>query len=596
MAVNKNFVVKNGLEVSTDLIFTDTTNKKVGIGSTGPRSTLDVRGGIAATTINVSGVSTFVGVGTFQNDLYVAGNLNVVGDLVYDEVTGRNINISGVGTFQDAVYIESGIGTIKLAAGIITALNNAGGAAGIITYYGDGSQLMHISAGVGIASTTGTVGYGFTVLKFMNTSDSFNDAGSNIIEITTGGSGSGGAQVSVGTEAPSGPSSGDLWFNNTLGRTYIYYDEVTLGIGTQTVWVDSSPFNLGIVTNTIASLTTGSAGNPPVAFSGDSSTGFFSPGTSQLTFVSSGSSIARINPNGIEVTGIVTATEFSVGTAVTIGKTNGNATFAGIVTATSFVGDITGNVTGTSTGLSGAPSITVTDLTVNGTETIINTNELNVRDKTVGIGSTTTPTSTTQDGAGIIIYGQTQVDFLYDNDKAAIGLNTALSVAGFVTATSFSGDGSALTGVISGIDIQSSDSLTGTAITALNFSGATITADDTVGISTITIAAAGLTTESLTPAGIVTHLDLTNAQDHLVTASGVTTISSKGGTEGESHTVRLVNSGVTTVGFSTYFLWPGGSSPNIPTTSGTISLISFTVQRVGIAGTQLLAGASLDFS
>ena len=37
--------------------------------------------------------------------------------------------------------------------------------------------------------------------------------------------------------------------------------------------------------------------------------------------------------------GIVTASEFAVGTAVTIGKTNGNASFAGVVTATSFVGD-----------------------------------------------------------------------------------------------------------------------------------------------------------------------------------------------------------------------------------------------------------------
>ena len=34
------------------------------------------------------------GVGTNQGDFYVGGNLNVTGDLVYDEVTGRNININ----------------------------------------------------------------------------------------------------------------------------------------------------------------------------------------------------------------------------------------------------------------------------------------------------------------------------------------------------------------------------------------------------------------------------------------------------------------------------------------------------------------------
>ena len=36
MAVNKNFVVKNGIEVTTDLIFADSTLDKVGIGSTVP--------------------------------------------------------------------------------------------------------------------------------------------------------------------------------------------------------------------------------------------------------------------------------------------------------------------------------------------------------------------------------------------------------------------------------------------------------------------------------------------------------------------------------------------------------------------------------
>ena len=55
---------------------------------------------------------------------------------------------------------------------------------------------------------------------------------------------------------------------------------------------------------------------------------------------------ATVYENGNISCGIVTATEFVVGAAVTIGRTNGNATFAGIVTATSFVGDGSG-LTGT---------------------------------------------------------------------------------------------------------------------------------------------------------------------------------------------------------------------------------------------------------
>jgi len=107
----------------------------------------------------------------------------------------------------------------------------------------------------------------------------------------------------------------------------------------------------------------------------------------------------------------------------------------------------------------------------------------------------------------------------------------------------------------------------------------------------------GISTEAATVTnGQTTLLDLGSAQDHKLTCTGTVTISCTGGTQGESHTVRVINSGITTVGFSTYFLFPSGSVPSFPTASGAISLISFTVNRVGAAGTQLLAGASLNFS
>ena len=347
----------------------------------------------------------------------------------------------------------------------------------------------------------------------------------------------------------------------------------------------------GVVTATTLSVGTsisvgtgGTAGSIGAnGFSGDGSGLTGVAGTGSINVATASTFLNNVNISGICTAGISTL------------NTHGIDCGAGIVTATGFVG----NVTGTATGLSGSPSITVTDLTVNGTETIINTDELNVRDKTVGIGSTTTPSSTTQDGSGIIIYGQTNVNILYDNDVCGVGINTGLNVSGFVTATSFSGDGSGLSGVISGLDIQSDGALTGTASTALNFSGVTITSDNTVGISTITVAAAGLGTEAITvvPAtGITTYLDLTNAQDHLITASGVTTISTSGGTEGESHTLRIVNSGITTIGFNTHFVWPNGSAPSLVTTDEAINLISFTVHKAGAAGTTLLAGASQNFS
>ena len=97
--------------------------------------------------------------------------------------------------------------------------------------------------------------------------------------------------------------------------------------------------------------------------------------------------------------------------------------------------------------------------------------------------------------------------------------------------------------------------------------------------------------------GITTVLDLSK-DDFKVTAAGITTIDVRGGSEGNSHTLRIHNSGITTVGFSTYFLFPSGAAPIIPTADGTISLISFTVDRQGVVGlaTQLLAGSSVNFS
>ena len=113
--------------------------------------------------------------------------------------------------------------------------------------------------------------------------------------------------------------------------------------------------------------------------------------------------------------------------------------------------------------------------------------------------------------------------------------------------------------------------------------------------SQLTGISAGIGTESATPSNTVVTLDLSK-QDHKLSVTGVTTITVSGGTEGDSHTVRIINSGISTVGFSTYFLFPSGSTPVFPTADGAISLMSFTVNRVGAAGTQLLAGASLNFS
>ena len=238
------------------------------------------------------------------------------------------------------------------------------------------------------------------------------------------------------------------------------------------------------------------------------------------------------------------------------------------------------------------------DLEVKGTQTVINTDVLEVADLNIGIASTSTKLSNANlDGAGITIYGSDQDKTLtWDNGNGRMAFNTDFY------APKLYGSGANLTDVISGIGITAGSVTAnlGTGLTAVNFSGATVTYHEATGISTVTISA-GLNTEfstisgSPTP-GITTYLDLSNAQDHKWTCSGIVTFSCTGGTEGESHTIRVVNSGITTVGFNTFFLWPSGSSPTLPTADGAVSLISFTVHRVGAGGTQLLAGASVNYS
>ena len=66
--------------------------------------------------------------------------------------------------------------------------------------------------------------------------------------------------------------------------------------------------------------------------------------------------------------------------------------------------DVSGNVT------IGSSLTVASDLVVNGTFTTINTEILDVEDKTVGIASTSSPSTTTADGAGIVIYGGSDGD------------------------------------------------------------------------------------------------------------------------------------------------------------------------------------------
>ena len=283
-----------------------------------------------------------------------------------------------------------------------------------------------------------------------------------------------------------------------------------------------------------------------------------------------GSGITLSVDGDIFATGVVTATSFSGNGALLTGvasteniRTNTNATFLQNI-----------NVSGTTT----TAGITNTIASGNVIALMDSTNNAQnhrVRINSQGSSSTTALVISNSDqnnqtafvhenGSALSVRNSqtagseptSGTERLRVEPKGNIKIANNLNVVGTVTATSYNGDGSSLTGI-----------------------------------------SVGISTASAQVSGITTVIDL-DKDDIRLDCTGLVTVDTKGGTEGGSHMLRIVNSGISTVTFNSYFKFPSGASPALPTASGAISLISFTVHtqgRVGVASV-FLAGASVNFS
>ena len=97
---------------TNDVLFvnnaTPSTNKDNGSiitqGGIGVEENVNIGG-----NLGVTGTSTLAGIVTTGTDLFVGGNLNVLGDVVYDEVQGRNLLVTGISTFQGQITLASNI-------------------------------------------------------------------------------------------------------------------------------------------------------------------------------------------------------------------------------------------------------------------------------------------------------------------------------------------------------------------------------------------------------------------------------------------------------------------------------------------------------
>ena len=117
----------------------------------------------------------------------------------------------------------------------------------------DGSQLTGVVSGIGIADEGGTPIDGITTIDFRGSGVSASvDASAGIATVfVSGGSGGGGgggdSTIEISLNAPFNPSPGDLWYSPDHARTFIYYDESAVGYGTNSYWIDASPFEIGTI-------------------------------------------------------------------------------------------------------------------------------------------------------------------------------------------------------------------------------------------------------------------------------------------------------------------------------------------------------------
>jgi hypothetical protein len=148
-------------------------------------------------------------------------------------------------------------------------------------------------------------------------------------------------------------------------------------------------------------------------------------------FTNSGS---LTNSGNVNITGGIT----TVGGAATI---SGNVWIAGITTISGNLvntGTFTQSGTFSPTNINTPGTITCNGLTVNGTTTTIDTVNLVVEDKNIGIGTTTSPSNTTADGGGFTIFGGSDGDktLTWNSNSDAFAFSNAVDIKGAVETVS----------------------------------------------------------------------------------------------------------------------------------------------------------------
>jgi trimeric autotransporter adhesin len=402
MAINKNFIVKNGFEAGTNLIFADADTREVGIGTTNPEYTLHVIGGIGVTNSFVSGIST------------VLTELNVgTGGTV---LTATDAGSVGIGTTNPeyTLHVIGGIGvTNSFVTGISTVLTelNVGTGGTVLTATDAGSvgigttnpeYTLHVIGGIGV--TNSFVSGISTVLTELNVG-----LGGTVLTVLGVGN-----SIGIGTALPAYLL--DIRSPVSTGQTalYVYGDVIITG--------DLSVDDITFDDATLSNLTVTEALNVPNTGIGTIVT-FDSTNGTITNLTGTAGTITTLNSTN----GTVTNLTGTAGTITTFDSTNGTITnltgTAGTITTfDSTNGSIT-NLTGTNVSYSGISTLG----TVKVSSGII----------------TATSGIVTYYGDGSNLTGLAGVAALQSVLNVGNNSTTGINVTGVITATTFVG---ALTG------------------------------------------------------------------------------------------------------------------------------------------------------
>ena len=508
-AINKSFVIKNGLEVSTDLIFVDAPKNKVGIGTTNPLQKLQIG------NVDVSGISTDGKVFVVTSDAKVGiGTTNPLekfqvgsGSSSFFVTTVGSVGL-GITNPQYKLQVIGGIGvTDSFVTGVSTVLTTlrVGTGGTVLTVLGAGNSigvgtaspqyLFHINSPVSTGQTALYVQGDVRITGDLSVDDiTFDEA--SLTNLYVSGIGT----IVNGTITNLTGTSGTITTFNSTNSTITNLN--VTGIGTIATL---NATGIGVTNFTVYNaLSVGGIStftNGPVLIGSGTSTGTASQRLQVTggTYVSGNLGIGSTNPTSkldvigdVRVTGVITATTFSgnvsagVGTITTLSSTNGTITnltgtaatigtvkiVSGIITATSgivtYYGDgtyltgtasspnlqavlNTGNTSNIGFSITGVSTLTTLNSTsgtitnISGTAGTITT--LNSTSGTITNISGTAGTITTLNSTNGTITNISGINLNYSGIGTITNLRGVnINVTGVITATSFVGDGSGLTG------------------------------------------------------------------------------------------------------------------------------------------------------